>query len=130
MNTAGTKGSRGILWSVKPNDFEAIFPFAENLATINNDKTLPYYQAVSTTNRFPVFSPAAKIPGYGHYIDAGAIDNSGLLGCLDLHQYLLRNPDLLPYKKIAYIEIINSKSLYINYLVEKFKAVGAVVEYE
>ena len=122
MNTAGTKGSRGILWSVKPNDFEAIFPFAENLATINNDKTLPYYQAVSTTNRFPVFSPAAKIPGYGHYIDAGAIDNSGLLGCLDLHQYLLRNPDLLPYKKIAYIEIINSKSLYINYLVEKFKA--------
>ncbi len=121
MNTASTKGSRGILWSVKPNDFNAIFPFAENLAELNGGKTLPYYQAVSTTNRFPVFSPAAKIPGYGHYIDAGAIDNSGLLGCLDLHNYLLRNASFLNEKKIAYIEIINSKSLYTNYLVEKFK---------
>lgn len=121
MNTASTKGSRGILWSVKPNDFNSIFPFSENLAELNGEKTLPYYQAVSTTNRFPVFSPAAKIPGYGHYIDAGAIDNSGLLGCLDLHNYLLRNATFLNDKKIAYIEIINSKSLYINYLVEKFK---------
>ena len=121
MNTASTKGSRGILWSVKANNFNAIFPFAENLAELHNDKTLPYYQAVSTTNRFPVFSPAAKIPGYGHYIDAGAIDNSGLLGCLDLHNYLLRNSTFLKDKKIAYIEIINGKSLYINYLVKKFR---------
>ncbi|MEZ4778651.1 MAG: hypothetical protein R2786_04640 [Flavobacteriaceae bacterium] len=121
MNTASTKGSRGILWSVKANDFNTIFPFAENLAELHNNKTLPYYQAVSTTNRFPVFSPAAKIPGYGHYIDAGAIDNSGLLGCLDLHNYVLRNSTFLKDKRIAYIEIINSKGLYINYLVKKFK---------
>ncbi|MEZ4858742.1 MAG: hypothetical protein R2781_08015 [Flavobacteriaceae bacterium] len=121
MNTASTKGSRGILWSVKPNNFNTIFPFAENLAELTNHTTLPFYQAVSTTNRFPVFSPAAKIPGYGHYIDAGAIDNSGLLGCLDLHNYLLRNSSILKEKKIAYIEIINSKSLYTNYLVKQFK---------
>jgi len=121
MNTASTKGSRGILWSVKPNDFNTVFPFAENLADLHDHKTLPYYQAVSTTNRFPVFSPAAKIRGYGHYIDAGAIDNSGLLGCLDLHNYLLRNTALLQPKKVAYIEIINSKSLYVNYVVKKFK---------
>ncbi|MDC8004666.1 patatin-like phospholipase family protein [Aureisphaera galaxeae] len=121
MNTAGTKGSRGILWSVKQKDFNSIFPFAENLADLNGNKTLPFYQAVSTTNRFPVFSPAAKISGYGHYIDAGAIDNSGLLGCLDLHNYLMRNTALMDSTKVAYIEIINSKSLYTNYLVEKFK---------
>ena len=120
MNTAGQKGNRGILWSVKQKDFNAIFPYAENLADLGGNKTIPYYQAVSTTNRFPVFSPAAKIKGYGHFIDAGAIDNSGLLGCLDLHHYLLRN-EILGDKQIAYIEIINSKSLYVNYLVEKFK---------
>ncbi|MCH9659327.1 MAG: patatin-like phospholipase family protein, partial [Bacteroidetes bacterium] len=121
MNTAGTKGNRGILWSVAPNDFNAIFPFADNLADLSKNRTLPYYQAVSTTNRFPVFSPAAKIPGYGHFIDAGAIDNSGLLGCLDLHNYMMRNTAIADNRKIAYIEIINSKSLYTNYLVEKFK---------
>ncbi|MCB0466169.1 MAG: hypothetical protein KDC78_10940, partial [Aequorivita sp.] len=120
MNTAGQKGNRGILWSVKQNKFDAIFPYAENLADLAGNKTLPFYQAVSTTNRFPIFSPAAKIKGHGHFIDAGAIDNSGLLGCLDLHNYLLRNK-VLGDKQIAYIEIINSKSLYVNYLVEKFK---------
>ncbi|OAB78803.1 hypothetical protein [Cochleicola gelatinilyticus] len=121
MNTAGTKGNRGILWSVKQENFNDIFPYAENLADLENNKTLPYYQAVSTTNRFPVFSPAAKIKGYGHYIDAGAIDNSGLLGCLDIQNYLQTNRKILRDKQIAYIEIINSKTLYINYLVELFK---------
>jgi len=121
MNTAGTKGSRGILWSVKPNDFEAIFPFSENLATLGNNKTLSFYQAVSTTNRFPIFSPAAKIPGFGHYIDAGAIDNSGLLGCLDVHNYMLRSKKLFSKTRVSYIEIINSKSLYVNYLFNEFK---------
>lgn len=121
MNTAGTKGSRGILWSVKPNNFEAIFPFSENLATLGNNKTLSFYQAVSTTNRFPIFSPAAKIPGFGHYIDAGAIDNSGLLGCLDIHNYMIRSKKLFSTTRVSYIEIINSKSLYVNYLFNVFK---------
>lgn len=120
MNTAGQKGNRGILWSVKQENFNAIFPYAENLADLAGNKTLPFYQAVSTTNRFPIFSPAAKIKGHGYFIDAGAIDNSGLLGCLDLHNYLLHK-HVFGDKQIAYIEIINSKSLYVNYLVEKFK---------
>lgn len=121
MNTAGTKGSRGILWSVKQNHFSDVFPYAENLADLSNNKTIPFYQAVSTTNRFPVFSPAAKIRGHGHFIDAGAIDNSGLLGCLDLHNYLMKDPTVLGNKQIAYIEIINSKSLYVNYLLDQFQ---------
>tara|TARA_R100001369_G_scaffold92465_1_gene137680 strand:+ start:2342 stop:4951 length:2610 start_codon:yes stop_codon:yes gene_type:complete len=121
MNTAGTQGSRGILWSVKQNNFDEIFPFAVNLADLTNNETIPYFQAVSTTNRFPVFSPAAKIPGYGHFIDAGAIDNSGLLGCLDVHNYLARDKKVLGDKQIAYIEIINSKGLYVDHLIKKFK---------
>lgn len=121
MNTAETGGNRGILWSVKPNNFYDIFPYAVDLADLDDNKTLPFYQAVSTTNRFPVFSPAAKIKGYGHFIDAGAIDNSGLLGCLDMYGYLFRDSTLLRGKRVVFIEIINSKGLYGNKLIEDFK---------
>jgi len=121
MNTAGTQGNRGILWSVKSSEFNAIFPNSENLADLDQGKTLPFYQAVSTTNRFPVFSPAAKIPGYGHYIDAGAIDNSGLLGLMDLYRYLEAQHQLSKEKTTVFIEIINSKSLYTRHLIDRFR---------
>jgi len=125
MNTAGVRANRGILWSVKDNNtFDAIFPNADNLADLykHKDKTLPYYQAVSMTNRFPGLSPAAKIKGYGHYMDAGVIDNSGLLSNLDIYNYLkARTKDsLFANKKVVFIDIINSKSLYLNHLLQKF----------
>ncbi|MBT8275866.1 MAG: hypothetical protein KJO39_06985 [Bacteroidia bacterium] len=132
MNTAATTGRRGILWSVKANNFDNIFHFSEDLAELSEysdgdssvrPKTLSFYEAVSTTNRFPVFSPAAKIPGYGHYIDAGAIDNSGLLGCLDLYLYLQSkdNFNFFQNKKVVFIEIINSKTLYLDNLLKKIE---------
>lgn len=129
MNTAATTGRRGVLWSVKAEKFGDIFHFSEDLAELvaydenegtASPKTLSYYEAVSTTNRFPVFSPAAKIPGYGHYIDAGAIDNSGLLGCLDLYLYL-QSKKSIGEKNVVFIEIINSKSLYLDYLLKKLE---------
>jgi len=116
MNTASTNGKRGILWSVQTDNFKTIFNFSENLADLKigkNDKTLTYYQAISTTNRFPVFSPAAKIKGYGHYMDAGTIDNSGLLSILDLYVYL-RSLKALEGKTIVFIEIDSGKSNYIE----------------
>lgn len=39
---------------------------------------ISYPDALFLTNRFPIMSPAAKIKGKGHFIDAGAVDNSGL----------------------------------------------------
>ncbi|MDY8138079.1 patatin-like phospholipase family protein [Aquimarina sp. 2201CG5-10] len=123
MNTSGIRVNRGILWSVKHNkgDFEKIFPYSENLADLysNKDKTLPFYQAVSTTNRFPVFSPAAKIEGYGHYMDAGAIDNSGLLGNLDVYNHLREKDLLFNNKNIVFVEIINGKELYVDYVLSQ-----------
>ncbi len=128
MNTASTVGKRGVFWSVNPKDFDDIFHFSEDLAQLKHYnpeanpaeqlKTLSYFEAVSTTNRFPVFSPAAKIPGYGHYIDAGAIDNSGLLGCLDLYLYMISEKQIKPLngKKVVFIEILNSKDLYVEYI--------------
>ncbi len=122
MNTASNKGQRGILWSVKPEEFADIFPFSQDLAELKNNQTLTYYQAVSMTNRFPLFSPSAKVKHMGHYIDAGAIDNSGLLGCLDVYQYLKKKEsDLFADKHIVFIEIINGKSSYVQYLLRKFE---------
>lgn len=121
MNTAGTSGGRGIFWSVASENFQKVFPNSVNLADISENTTIPFYQAVSTTNRFPFLSPAAKIKGFGHFIDAGAIDNSGLLGCLDLYNYLRLDDKVLDQKKIVFIEIINSKSIYIKHLIEEFR---------
>lgn len=125
MNTAGIRANRGILWSVKDNlSFDAIFSNADNLADLykKKDKTLPYYQAVSMTNRFPGLSPAAKIKGYGHYMDAGVIDNSGLLGNLDVFNYLRNKTkdSLFSNKKVVFVDIINSKTLYLDHLMEEF----------
>ena len=126
MNTAATDGRRGIFWSLKTEHFSEIFPYAQNLADLNDSMTIPFYQAVSTTNRFPIFSPAAKIKGYGHYIDAGAIDNSGLLGCLDLFYHFRFNSEIIRAKKTGIIEIINSKSLYTRYLVNRFSKIYGI----
>ncbi|PQB04166.1 patatin-like phospholipase family protein [Aureitalea marina] len=126
MNTAATNGKRGISWSVKANDFQTIFPFSQNLGDLEDQKTLTYYQAVSTTNRFPFLSPAAKIKGYGHFIDAGAIDNSGLLSNLDLYNYFHNNYLNIFTKGVTFIEIINAKSLYADKIIQDFTVIQKI----
>lgn len=44
----------------------------------SEDHFISFPDALFLTNRFPIMSPAAKINGKGHFIDAGALDNSGL----------------------------------------------------
>jgi hypothetical protein len=122
MNTAGIRANRGLLWSVKDNEtFDLIFPNADNLADLRNNKTLPFYQAVSMTNRFPGLSPAAKVKNYGHYMDAGVFDNSGMLGNLDVYNYLRSKDDgaLFYNKKVVFVDIINSKDLYVEYVIKE-----------
>ena len=123
MNTASTNGRRGIFCSINTDEFHTIFPYAMNLSDqkdhLGNDASIPFYQAVSTTNRFPVFSPVAKIKGMGHFIDAGAIDNSGILGCWDLYLYLY-DRGVLKNKTVVFIDIDNSKSTYAEHLLETF----------
>jgi hypothetical protein len=123
MNTACTNGKRGIFCSVNTDEFHTIFPYAMNLSDqkdhLGNDASIPFYQAVSTTNRFPVLSPVAKIKGMGHFIDAGAIDNSGILGCWDLYLYLY-DRGVLKNKTIVFVDIDNSKATYAEHLLETF----------
>lgn len=124
MNTASTNGKRGIFCTLNLNDFNDVFHFAENLSDLKdengNDASVTFYQAVSTTNRFPIFSPPAKIKGAGHYIDAGAIDNSGILSAWDLYLYMRENTNILKKKKVVFLEIINSKSLYAGKVLADF----------
>lgn len=123
MNTASTNGRRGIFCSINTDEFHEIFPYAMNLSDLKdpygNDASVPFYQAVSTTNRFPVFSPIAKIKGKGHFTDAGAIDNSGILGCWDLYLYLYGR-NVLSGKTVVFIDISNSKSTYAEHVLETF----------
>lgn len=126
VNTAKTNGRRGVFYSVKYPQDSTIFYNSDNLSQLYFDDTpnyqkraIAYYEAVSSTNRFPALSPAAKIKGYGHYIDAGALDNSGLLSSLDLHNYLQRDATLNTKK--VFVEIVNGRNNYIWYLIQKFK---------
>lgn len=133
VNTSKTNGRRGVFSSVRYNQTERdLFLNADNLAQLepitleNNEEKraiVSFYQAVSCTNRFPGFSPAAKIKGYGHFIDAGAIDNSGLLTSLDWYDYLKNSDDAIieTETNVIFVEIINGKSNYIKYILERFQ---------
>ncbi|KAB8153486.1 hypothetical protein EZY14_009640 [Kordia sp. TARA_039_SRF] len=129
VNTAKTNGRRGVFSSVRYGDNdEDLFLNADNLAQLQpiadgKRPVVSFYQALSCTNRFPGFSPAAKISGYGHYIDAGAIDNSGLLTSLDWYDRLKNgdNPVIKKETNVIFVEIINGKSNYIKHLLRDFK---------
>ncbi|WP_299364827.1 hypothetical protein [Winogradskyella sp.] len=118
VNTAKTSGKRGVFYSIDYRENGKIFSNSDKLSQLN-EGFIAFYEAVSTTNRFPALSPAAKINGYGHYIDAGAIDNSGLLSSLDLYTYLQRDKRFKNRQKV-FVEINNGKSSYIWYLLKKF----------
>jgi hypothetical protein len=120
VNTSSTEAKRGVFCSLDTEgNFDDVFNFSKNLSEIDG-KSIPFYEAISSTNRFPFISPAAKISGSGHYIDAGAIDNSGVLSNWDLYQYLKINTTLFVNKTVVFLEIENDKSNYIAHLLREY----------
>lgn len=125
MNTASTNGQRGIFCTLNSKEFDTIFPFSINLTNLikynNGEGSISFYEAISTTNRFPVFSPVAKIKGYGHFIDAGAIDNSGILSNWDLYLYLRqKNNSPIKNKHVVFVDIENGKDGYTEHILNSF----------
>lgn len=62
-----------------------VVPLAENplvgtidLTRQSSGNIISYPDATFLSNRFPVASPAARITGKGHFLDAGNADNSGI----------------------------------------------------
>lgn len=124
MNTTSTIGRQGVATSVIFDDMT--FPAADNITHFSNDKrTLPvsltYFGAVSTTNRFPLFSPTAVIPGKGAYLDGGYFENSGMLSTWELYESIIdaKNSDYSDMIQPVFVNIINSKDYYIAHKVLK-----------
>ncbi len=123
MNTTAVGGHQGIASTVKFP--ENTFAGADNITEFNgadSTKTLTYFGAVSTTNRFPLFSPTAKIPSKGSYLDGGYFENSGLLSALEVYDAVAGDPTKKYHNDInpVFINIINSEEFYIAQKIEDF----------
>jgi hypothetical protein len=57
----------------------------------NDQRTLTLGEAVTLTNRFPYINTAGKLAEYGHFIDGGYYDNSGLESLTASYDYLTNN---------------------------------------
>ncbi|WP_273566087.1 hypothetical protein [Maribacter halichondriae] len=123
MNTTSVSGHQGVASTVKFPD--NTFAGADNITDFNGkntNKTLTYFGAISTTNRFPLFSPTAKIPSKGSYLDGGYFENSGLLSALEIFDALAGDSSKGYFNKInpVFINIINSEEFYIAQKIEEY----------
>ncbi|WP_435577916.1 hypothetical protein [Gilvibacter sp.] len=119
MNTTSTIGRQGVVSTVNfaPNTF----PAADNLSDFKDscgECGLTYFGAVSTTNRFPLFSPSAEIRGKGTYVDGGYFENSGMLSTLEIYETLkAESGDYHTKIQPVFVNIINSLDYYVAYKV-------------
>ena len=141
-NTTNITGRHGIASSVKIENtlaYNTFYNGADNILEIPNKKTLSYYAATSTSNRFPVLSPAARIEKLGQYNDGGIFENSAMLSAYGLYKTLNYITKDTLRNKTVFINIVNDKNLYIREVIgldknkDTLKAyrkneIGAVVE--
>jgi hypothetical protein len=87
----------------------------------NKTKTtyISYPNAAFLPNRFPVLSPAAKIEGKGYFVDAGAVENSGLgtiYQMLNKMKSRINEPVFAKFfeKEIVVISFRNSRERFIE----------------
>lgn len=80
---------------------------------------ISFPDAMFLTNRFPLLSPVAKIEGKGHFIDGGAVDNSGTQSIVRILVKLkaLKSKKIEEKffnRKIIVLSIRNTKSRFID----------------
>ncbi|WP_420574030.1 hypothetical protein [Kordia sp.] len=116
-NTTNIQGRQGMAVSIATNgDADKVLYFgANNILELPNNKTLSFYNAASTTNRFPLISPAATIEGFGQFNDGGLYENSGLLSAFKLYEAINTVDTAAKETKNIFINIINDKSAYIKF---------------
>jgi hypothetical protein len=127
MNSAATHTQRGISFSVRTDSskFNDIFLDATDLLHFDNSnkRSLGFLDATSTTDRFPILSPPAKVEGKGYFLDGGYFENSGLMSLMDFSDYLRRVafPSFGPnwkYKKIVFIQISNDETVFLRQIID------------
>ena len=148
MNTTSVGGQQGVASTVRFPDgtfpgaelinlykcyrpaidphFEAVNAFnctSDSTLTHYHKKTLTYFGAVSTTNRFPFFSPTAKIEGKGSYLDGGYFENSGMLSAVEVYDAVAGDDCKNYFNKInpVFINIINSEDYYIRQKLDEWE---------
>ena len=121
-NTTNISGKHGIAVSVNIENttvYNTFYNGADNILEIPENKTLDYYAATSTSNRFPLLSPSAKIEKLGHYNDGGIFENSGMLSAYSLYNavnYIKKLKSDTIKNKTMFINIVNDKNLYIKHI--------------
>lgn len=121
-NTTNITGKHGVAISVNIKNTTAYNTFyngADNILEIPKNKTLSYYAATSTSNRFPLLSPSARIEKLGHYNDGGIFENSGMLSVYSLYNavnYIKKQKNDTTRNKTVFINIVNDKNLYIKHI--------------
>ncbi len=127
MNSAATHTQRGISFSVRTDSakFNDIFLDATDLLHFDNSnkRSLGFLDATSTTDRFPILSPPAKVEGKGYFLDGGYFENSGLMSLMDFSDYLRREvfPKFGPQwknKKFVFIQISNDETVFLRQIID------------
>lgn len=139
FNTTAVGGRQGLVSSVPfpETTYSGAVDISHALAPgLSNrvDNALTFYGAVSTTNRFPFFSPSAKIEDVGNFLDGGYYDNSGMLAALGVYNALNTEwygpqahacPEVGQIKPV-FVSIINSQSYYEKWKLKEFTNVDVV----
>lgn len=121
VNTASTHSTRGVSCPIKLDDYATAFPGADDILNLRGDSSLSFSDALSTTNRFPLLSAAAKIEQHGHFVDGGYFENSGMLTSINFYRYISADTAwqrLFANHKIIFIQIMNGKGSQIGEMVE------------
>ncbi|MFT4678942.1 MAG: hypothetical protein ACI84C_000884 [Flavobacteriales bacterium] len=116
INTVSTSGIQGIASTVGANN-EQIVPGSIDILSGEEKKSLTYYGAASTCNRFPIFSPPARIKGKGHFLDGGYYDNSGLLAAFSFYNKTHGSDSS---SNPVFVSISNSNSWYIHQILQRW----------
>ncbi|MBK7221544.1 MAG: hypothetical protein IPH94_09495 [Saprospiraceae bacterium] len=127
-NSTKSSGNYGVALSARPASMNAVLGGSTNMLKPQAGMTLPFLEALSTTERFPLFSATASIEGLGHFIDGGYFENSGLLSLMNFRKYARsvfaqNNCDVIDSNRIQQQEdklliIANSKDHYIARIIK------------
>lgn len=139
-NTTKSSGNYGVALSARVGKNTNAVPGSTNILALDNNLTLPFMEAISTTERFPLFSATATIEGLGHFIDGGYFENSGLLSLMNFRKYAnhifaqnnchLTDSLCISLPEDRLIIIANSKENYISNLIEQYFPEGIAIKIE